>query len=105
MYVCTSMFLLCIFVSFLASAIHKTGQLYEEYFDDTDLSQLWLISFLYDVLITITITAVFPFFLLSFFRSFFLPLKKKAHARQKQNKVNIFSTTKKLILEIIKNIV
>jgi hypothetical protein len=60
-----------------------------------------LSSCLYGVFLTITITAVFPFF--SFFCSFFLTLKKKAHARQKQNKVNIFSTTKNQVEQNFQN--
>jgi hypothetical protein len=90
--------LVYICVSRLACAISKTDQLYEEYFDDhgvdIDLSQLLLFFLSLCVSITITITAVFSFF--SFFCSFFLTLKKKAHARQNQNKVNIFSTMKNI---------
>ncbi len=77
-------------------SISKTEEYFDDHGVDIDLSQFQLVFFLlsclYGVSITITITTVF------LFRSFFLTLKKNAHVRQKQNKVNIFSTMKQAFL-------
>jgi len=94
-YVCTSMYLLCIFVFLLACAIHKQVN-YMKSILTIMMVILTCLSCGYFLFFFLRIyhhhSCIFFFFLLSFFRSFFLTLKKKAHARQKQNKVNIFST-------------